>query len=284
MRVVSFLWITQAVEHSGLSTFNCITVDILVEHAHASLVLGEVENMFELQVTKTAPQISTLLMARGTALPPVLWSEGSNSTAKKTLDTVDDPQLFAPDKLANELMGGAIRSLLYLWNGWPNECSMYAQAAPAKESLYLMAIAERQRGNAGQAKSFFQQLEDHEIYARLFECATEIVGSKADASLGRFGEILKFNGVWEPFAFTDMFEQARADDTKIAVGEFVRKMLLSEFNLLFAHCYKSTTGEDLFKRSAAGPDPAKKIAKEDMAAKRDRLIREKAVRSLRRSA
>ena len=161
---------------------------------------------------------------------------------------------------------------------------MYAQAAPANESLYLMAIAERQRGNAGQAKRFFQQLEDHEIYARLFECATEIIGSRADASLGRFGEILKFNGAWEPFAFTDMFEQARTDDTKIAVGEFVRKVQLSEFNLLFAHCYKAATGEDLFKRAAAGPAPAKKIAKEDMVAKRDRLIREKAARSHRRSA
>ena len=240
--------------------------------------------MFELQVTKAAPQISTLLMARGTALPPVLWSEGANSIAKKTLDTMDDPQLFAPGKLANDLMGGAIRSLLYLWNGWPNEGSMYAQAAPPKESLYLMAMAERQRGNAGQAKSFFQQLEDHEIYARLFVDTTEIVGSNADASLGRFGEILKFNGVWEPFAFTDLFEQARTDDTKIVAGEFVRIIQQSEFNLLFAHCYKAATGEDLLKKGTAGPAPAKKIEKEDMAAKRDRLIREKAARSYRRSA
>lgn len=239
--------------------------------------------MFELQVTRAASQISTLLLARGTALPPVLWSEGSNSIAKKTLDTVDDPQLFAPDKLANELMGGAIRSLLYLWNGWPNECSMYAQAAPPKESLYLVAIAERQRGNAGQAKSAFQQLEDHKIYARLFECATETVGSSADASLQRFGEILKFNGAWEPFAFTDLFEQARTDDTKIVVGEFVRKMQQSEFNLLFAHCYKAATGEDLFKKGQAEITPAKKIAKEDIAAKRDRMIRQKAART-RRSA
>lgn len=223
-------------------------------------------------------------MARGTALPPVLWSEGSNSIAKKTLDTVDDPQLFAPCNIAKELMGGAVRSLLYLWNGWPNECCMYAQAAPPKEALYLMAIAERQRGNATQAKSAFQQLENHDIYANLVECATDIIGSSADASLKRFGEILKFNGAWEPFAFTDLFEQARADETKIVVGEFVRKMQQSEFNLLFAHCYKAATGEDLFKKAAAGSSPTKKkVVKEDLAAKRDRLIRQKAASS-RRSA
>ena len=239
--------------------------------------------MFELQVAKAASQISTLLMARGTALPPVLWNEGANSIAKKTLDTMDDPQLFAPAELKNELMGSAVRSLLYLWNGWPNECNMYAQAAPPKESLYLIAVSERQRGNAGQAKSFFRQLEDHAIYVKLFECAIEIIGSSADASLGRFGEILKFHGAWEPFAFTDLFEQARADDTKIVAGEFIRKMQQSEFNLLFAHCYKEATGEDLFKKATADSAPAKKIAKEDLVAKRDRLIREKAARS-RRSA
>lgn len=236
--------------------------------------------MFELQFKSASSQISTLLMARGTALPPVLWSEGANSIAKKTLDTVDDPQLFEPCNLTNDLMGGAIRSLLYLWNGWPNECSMYAQAAPPKISLYLMAIAERQRTNAAQAKSFFQQLEDHEIYANLVECATQIIGTSPDASLKRFVEILKFNGAWEPFAFTDLFEQARADETKIVVGEFVRKMQQSEFNLLFAHCYESATGKDLFNNSSSPSSaPRKKIAKEDIAAKRDRLIRQKSRRS-----
>lgn len=240
--------------------------------------------MFKLQVTSAASQISTLLMARGTALPPVLWSKGANSIAKKTLDTVDDPQLFAPHNLTDELMGGAIRSLLYLWNGWPDECSMYAQAAPPKISLYIKAIAERQRENAVQAKSLFQQLEDHEIYASLVKCAAEIIGNSADASLKRFGEILKFNGVWEPFAFTDLFEQARTDDTKIVVGEFVRKMQQSEFNLLFAHCYEAATGEGLFKKSSSsGSSPKKKKANEDLAAKRDRLIRQKSASS-RRSA
>ncbi len=238
--------------------------------------------MFELQVTQAASQISTLLMARGTALPPVLWSEGSNSIAKKTLDTVDDPQLFAPSNLANELMGGAVRSLLYLWNGWPNECSMYAQAAPPKESLFLMAIAERQRGNASQAKGFFQQLEDHTIYPQLVESAMEIIGTSADASLNRFGEILKLNGAWEPFAFNDLHVQASADDTKVVVGEFVRKMQQCEFNLLFGHCYKAATGEDLLKKTASS-SATKKIAKDDIAAKRDRLIRQKAASS-RRSA
>ena len=236
--------------------------------------------MIELDYSRAALTIASLLQAKGTALPAVQWLDNKVASAKKTLDASDDAQLFAPSTVKDESMAAAIRALLYLWNGWIDESSMYAQGARPKESLYVLALSERHRGHKDQAKAFFQQLNDHPIYESLVKVANELIGSSPDESLKRFKEILRFNGVWEPFAFNDLYEQARAHETKIMVGEFVREMQRQEFFLLFGHCYKAVTDEDLLKHTKL-PDTSIKPKRrdDDLATKRDRLIRQKMRRS-----
>ncbi len=236
--------------------------------------------MIEFQYSKVAPTIASLLQAKGTALPSVQWLDTRVASAKITLDARDDSQLFAPSSLKDESMAAAVRALLYLWNGWIDESSMYAQGARPKESLFVLALCERQHGRADQAKAFFQQLNDHPIYPELVKTANELIGTSPDESLKRMSEILKFNGAWEPFAFSDLYEQARVDDTKITVGEFVREMQRQEFALLFGHCYKAVTDEDILKHTkiAATSAPPKRRV-EDLASKRDRLIRQRTRKS-----
>ncbi len=235
--------------------------------------------MIELEISETAPEISKLLLARGTALPAVQWQHNRSSTAKKTLDAMDDAQLFVPTSLKNPSMGAAIRALLYLWNGWMDESAMYAQGARPKESLFILALSERHRGRAHEAKAFFRQLDDHSIYPRLAQAATELIGSSPDGALNRFREIVNLNGAWEPYAFIDIYEQARVDDTKITVGEFVREMQRQEFTLLFGHCFQAATGGEVTKQVKAKPRKvAPRRKQEDLAEMRDRLIREKMAR------
>jgi hypothetical protein len=235
--------------------------------------------MIELEISESAPEISKLLLARGTALPAVQWQHKPSSTAKKTLDAMDDAQLFAPASLKNESMGAAVRALLYLWNGWIDESTMYAQGARPKESLFILALSERHRGRADGAKAFFRQLNDHPIYPSLVQTATELIGSSPDDDLNRFREILKLNGAWEPYAFIDIYEQARANETKITVGEFVRKMQRQEFTLLLGHCFQAATGGEVTKQVKAKPRKvAPRRKQEDLAEKRDRLIRQKSMR------
>jgi len=232
--------------------------------------------MIELEYSKMAPTIASLLQAKGTALPTVQWLDNQIASAKKTLDTSDDAQLFSPSTLKNESMAAAVRSLLYLWNGWIDEASMYAQGARPKESLFVLALSERHHGRADQAKAFFQQLNDHPIYPELVKIANELIGSSPDDSLKRFSEILKFNGAWEPFAFNDLYEQVRVDETKITAGEFVRKLQLQEFYLLFEHCYNAAADGEIAKhKTSAGTSAPPKRRVEDLASKRDRLIRQK---------
>ena len=235
--------------------------------------------MIELKISESAPEISTLLLAKGTALPAVQWQHNPSSTAKKTLDAVDDAQLFAPTSLKNQSMGAAVRALLYLWNGWIDESAMYAQGARPKESLFILAISERHRGRADGAKAFFRQLNDHSIYPSLAQIATELIGSSPDDTLKRFREILNLNGAWEPYAFIDVYEQARSDETKLTVREFVREMQRQEFTLLFGHCFQAATGGEVTKQvKVKARTAAPRRKQEDLAAKRDRLIRQKAMR------
>ncbi len=237
--------------------------------------------MIELEYSKAAPRIASLLQAKGTALPGLQWLDNQVASAKKTLDASDDAQLFAPSTLRDESMAAAIRALLYLWNGWIDESSMYAQGARPKESLFILALSERHHGRLPQAKAFLQQLNDHPIYPSLAKIANELIGTSPDESLKRFGEILKLNGAWEPYVFIDIYEQARADEMKITVGEFVREMQRQEFSVLFGHCYKAVTGEDILKHSKVADTSWKpKRRAESLADRRDRLIREKASRLL----
>lgn len=235
--------------------------------------------MIELEYSKMAPTIASLLQAKGTALPTVQWLDNQIASAKKTLDTSDDAQLFSPSTLKNESMAAAVRALLYLWNGWIDESTMYAQGARPKESIFILAISERHRGRADGAKGFFRQLDDHPIYPSLVQTAIELIGSSPDDALNRFREILKLNGTWEPYAFIDIYEQARANETKITVGEFVRQMQRQEFTLLLGHCFQAATGGEVTKQVKAKPRKvAPRRKQEDLAEKRDRLIRQKSMR------
>ena len=108
---------------------------------------------------------------------------------------------------------------------------------------------------------------------------TELFGSSPDEAFNRFREILKLNGAWEPYAFIDLYEQARADEMKITVGEFVRKMQRQEFTSLLGHCFQAATGGEVTKQVKAKPRKvAPRRQHKDLAAQRDRLIRQKSMR------
>lgn len=209
--------------------------------------------MVDLDTSALSPEIAMLLMQRGSELPPLQWADGPNQFAKKTLDAIEDSNLFARDTFADEGMAAAVRALLYLWNGWLGDCEMYAQAVPDKERLYMAGLCERYKGNPIQAKEINTQLNGHPIYNSLTAYAIKAIGNSTDAALNRFKQILKIDSNWEAFAFIDLYEQARADKLGSAAGNIVRGLLCKEFELLFVHCYEAALGEPLPKRPQANP-------------------------------
>lgn len=217
--------------------------------------------MINLDLTKLAPEIVALLVRRGSGLPSLAWHDRNIPPAKSALDQIDDTQLFDSAALADEGMVAAVRAMLYLWNGWPDDCKMYAQAAGQSERHLLTGICDRQAGNAVAAKNAFQQIDGHPIFASLASYLLEVIGVKADARVRRFVDIVKLGETWEPFAFIDLFEQVRAGKLCKAAEEAVRSVQCREFELLFNHCYQGATGHSVEaeQRPAAGARPKRDL-------------------------
>lgn len=215
--------------------------------------------MITLNGSQLPGHIANALMLRGSALPPLRWFDAPNRAAKEILDqAADDTGLFQLAQPVDESMCAAVRGMLYLFNGWPAECAMYAAAAPEKERVYLTALAHRQTGAPAEAKAAFQQIGDHPIYKRLAQSALQIVGVATDRALDRFKQIVELGEAWEPFAFTDLYEQARAEILCSATENTVRKLLYSEFELLFVHCYEAGTGKAVLMEPAGQTDTNKR--------------------------
>lgn len=233
----------------------------------------------ELARLNFAPEVTALLLARGTALPALVWHARPNQGAKTTLDAIDGAKLFGRDAITDEPMAAAVRALLYLWNGWPDDCQMHSQAAGTDERTYLEGIRQRQAGNAEQAKAAFRQLNGHPAHQKLAACALDLIGPHGGPLLQRLKQIVELDGQWEPFMFVDVFEQACTSKLDLVGEELVRRIQAEEFALLFVYCYQQGTGRTLGPR---GRDEATTDGESNLKRMRELIQKRKSV-SARRS-
>jgi len=208
--------------------------------------------MLDLDLSVLAPETAALLIQRGSGLPPLCWDSRPNPLGKRTLDEIEDSALFGRRTLEDEPSGAAIRALLYLWSGWPNEARMYAQAANDDERHFITGVCERHGGHANAAKAAFQQLDGHPVFDELAGLVPEIVADNRDRSICRFAEIVRLTECWEPFAFVDLYEQGRAGVLTESTLETVRTLQCREFEVLFRHCHRRALGA----AAEAAPAPA----------------------------
>ncbi len=215
--------------------------------------------MIKLNVSLFPTDIANLLMLRGAAVPPLLWQNSANRTAKDLLDqAADDTSLFGRAALADEAMSTAVRAMLYLWNGWHGECELYAQGGPDMERIYLEVFRQRQLACFAEAKTSLQQLGEHPIYAPLAKYATEAIGLGTDPALKRLRDVIEMGESWEPFIFSDLFAQSQGGKFCEATQETIRGLQSVEFELLFIHCYEKATGEPLARLEPVGQAPPRK--------------------------
>lgn len=202
--------------------------------------------MATLNTSCFSPVVANVLMLAGTGPAPLAWHLRPNKSGKEILDcSQSDTALLRCKSVADESHGAAVRSLLYLWIGWPAEASMYAQGAHDAERLYIEAIRSRQLGEVNPSKELLRELGEHAIFAPLGNYVIESIGSDLDRSLDRFKNIVKMGETWEPYAFADTFEQARLGElghpAVLVVGALQRR----EFELLFVRCYEGAIGQSI---------------------------------------
>jgi hypothetical protein len=200
--------------------------------------------MIELDPSQLAPD-AAMLLAGCPALPALQWHLRPRHFAKEALDGMDDARLLAQQSVMDEGMAAAVRSLLYLWNGYPTEASMFALGAPPQVRFYLLGICERQLGHSDRAKAAFRQLETNPIHAQLLDFAVETLTQTTDPLVTRFRQLLDLDRTWEPFLFTDLTEQAAAGKLTADTDTLVRTLQCREFELLFCYCYERATGQPI---------------------------------------
>jgi len=210
----------------------------------------------DLDTSQLPTRIVTTLMLRGSQAPPLQWAPYPNRTAKNVLDEAGtNTELFGIEPLLDDKMATAVRTLLYLWNGWFEDAGECAAGAPDQERAYIEGVIERQTGNAPESKAKFQMIETHPVYQGLAEYVPAAVGGAKATALKRLREVIAFVEEWEPYVFADVYELAlegRLDED----GELaVRKIQNREFELLFKHCFEAATGQTLKKR----PDDAARV-------------------------
>lgn len=203
--------------------------------------------MIEIDLSKLAIEVSNILMLRGTSLPPLNFGDHAHPQASTMIDDTPDDKLFGVAQVKNTDMAMAIRSLLFLRCGWLSEGSMFAMMAPPKECEFICGIAERNAGHKDRAKVHFQKINEHPIYPILHKQAIAMLKNSMDKRLTRLHDILEVHGDWEPYAFADVYDEARAGQMSSASEDVVRMIQATEFNALFIYCYQQLMGIDVRK-------------------------------------
>ena len=202
--------------------------------------------MLEMDTLRLPPPISAIFVLRGEGVIPLVWSESPIRALKASLERAeDDSDLLGQAGIADESMAAAVRALLYLWGGWPSEALMHAALAAERESAYLRMFRSRQAGEPDAAKKLLIAIGEHATHPALAEFAREQVGASPSPALKRLRDVLDFGEQWEPFAFADVFEQARNEDIDGVSAGIVTAIQRREFELLLVNCLEAALGEKL---------------------------------------
>ncbi len=196
---------------------------------------------FDIDVSELTPETASLIMSVGPDRPVLDWHERPVRYAKDKLDQLDDRELLGGTVAAADLdVACAIRSLLYLWTGWPDESATFAAKAPEQERQVLLGMRQRQLRLNDKAKVTVEGL-DHPIFPELRAVALEAMTRSNDPILVRYREFLDLYKKWEPKLFVDLIEAGRSGRLSEDALVVARLIQVREFELLFKHCYRLAT-------------------------------------------
>ncbi len=203
--------------------------------------------MVEIDLSKLTPNVAEVLRLRGTNLPPLIWSDHALPQANALLEELPDDKLFSTPQVTDAGLATGVRALLYLRSGWSAEALMYAMMASEDLREYICGMGERGLGHADRAKNHFQKIIDHDVFGVLSKLTQGLLKNSMDKRLTRLAGILEVHGNWEPYAFIDVFEEARTGQMSSASEHTVRVIQSTEFNLLFLHSYQQLMKVDAKK-------------------------------------
>lgn len=176
-----------------------------------------------------APVANILALAEnGERLMPLAGGKCCSEEARQRIEDLKTEDLFANGRAPMAALSG-----LYLYFSCRDEAHEVAQSDGSMEGSYWHAIIHRQEPDPGNSRYWFHHVGAHPIFAELWERAGVIAAKYPSASL-------KFSTTWDPLAFIDICEGARAhsgSDLERAALEIQR----AEWQLLFDYCARRSS-------------------------------------------
>jgi hypothetical protein len=176
-----------------------------------------------------APVANILALAEnGERLMPLAGGKCCSEEARQRIEDSKTEDLFANGRAPVAALSG-----LYLYFSCRDEAHEVAQSDGSMEGSYWHAIIHRQEPDPGNSRYWFHHVGAHPVFAELWETAGVIAAKYPAASL-------KFSTTWDPLAFIDICEGARAhsgSDLERAALEIQR----AEWQLLFDYCARRSS-------------------------------------------
>lgn len=119
-----------------------------------------------------------------------------------------------------------VRAGLLLMHDFLEESHTLAQKSGGRDGDYWHAIMHRREPDPSNAKYWFRRVGDHPVFDELRRVAEPILTSAAES----------VDGDWDPFAFVDLCERARAGGGHEQLRNAARRVQFAEMVLLLAHC------------------------------------------------
>ncbi|NLE58325.1 MAG: hypothetical protein GX616_08190 [Planctomycetes bacterium] len=198
--------------------------------------------MVTVEIVRLPSEIASMLMVRNREVLPLCWQTQPNRRGKNALDELSDARLFSDVPLIDETMIAAVRGLLYLWNGWPDDAKRHVQSAPLNEWRYVTALCERMLGRWETARELFKKIPDQPFLAPLLKCAREILQTNSHQTIEKMLLESDESGGWDHLSFASLFNEAAMGRLGLVGEQAVSQIQLREFELLFNHCYEEATG------------------------------------------
>jgi hypothetical protein len=151
------------------------------------------------------------LDGNGERLMPLAMQRCSSAAARERLRAASAALLFPGARAPEAALSG-----LYVYFSCFQEAHAIAQDIATAEGSYWHAIVHRQEPDAGNAAYWFRQVGAHPVFPALARAAGQ-------------------EGLWDPFAFIEMCEQARRQPGSDLEAR-ARAIQRIEWQLLFDYC------------------------------------------------
>ncbi len=152
--------------------------------------------------------------------------------AKARLAALNHAALFRDTKIVDSEMADACLSGLWLRFDFLDHSHTISQDIHTASGSYWHGIMHRREPDWSNAKYWFRQVGEHELFPHLLAAAQRIAGN---SQLERAAQSLVSTDSWDPYAFVDLCQQAAGEGGDLE--SFCQTVQLAEWQLLFDYCY-----------------------------------------------